>query len=185
MILYVDGTIREESRTKIIADELINLIKKDEEVVYLKLSDLELKPLDIKALNKRYKDASLNDFKDYKLAKLVKDAQKVVISTPFFDNSFSSMIKLFIENICIDGYTFKYGPMGPISLCKGANLYYVTTSGGQYLKEYSYDYIVSIFKNFFGYQKFKLYYAECLDIEGNDDKKIINQLIDNMREELK
>ena len=37
-----------------------------------------------------------------------------------------------------------------ISLCKATELYYVTTAGGPYDPTYSYGYIESLAKNFFG-----------------------------------
>ena len=63
----------------------------------------------------------------------------------------------------------------PRGLCKAKELYYVTTAGGPYDPTYSYGYIESLAKNYFGIPKTHLVKAEMLDIIGNDAEEILNQ----------
>ena len=56
-------------------------------------------------------------------------------------------------------------------------LYYVTTAGGPYDPTYSYGYIESLAKSFFGIPTTHLVKAEMLDIIGNDAKEILQSEI--------
>ena len=67
-----------------------------------------------------------------------------------------------------------------ISLCKATELYYVTTAGGPYDPTYSYGYIESLTKIFFGIPETYLVKAEMLDIEGNDAEETLNLEIDRI-----
>ena len=68
----------------------------------------------------------------------------------------------------------------PVGLCKANYLYYVTTAGGPYDPTYSYGYIESLAKIFFGIPKTHLVKAEMLDIAGNDAEKILNNAINSV-----
>ena len=65
-----------------------------------------------------------------------------------------------------------------ISLCKATELYYVTTAGGPYDPTYSYGYIESLAKDFFGIPATHLVKAEMLDIIGNNAEEILKQEIE-------
>ena len=67
-----------------------------------------------------------------------------------------------------------------LGLCKANDLYYVTTAGGPYDPTYSYGYIESLAKIFFGIPKTHLVKAEMLDIAGNDAEKILNNAINSV-----
>ena len=54
-------------------------------------------------------------------------------------------------------------------------LYYVTTAGGPYTPEYSYDYFRELAKVYLGIKETRLIKAEMLDIVGNDAKAILEQ----------
>ena len=98
--LVIDATIRGNSRTKKLLDYFLSL-HKEYEITYLKLIELDLKPLTNDALMKRDLAVSNNDLDNeiLKLAKMVKEADVLIYATPFYDLSFSSLIKLFIENV--------------------------------------------------------------------------------------
>ena len=66
----------------------------------------------------------------------------------------------------------------PRDLCKAQELYYVTTAGGPYDPTYSYGYIESLAKNFFGIPTTHLVKAEMLDIVGNDAEEILRREIE-------
>ena len=71
----------------------------------------------------------------------------------------------------------------PRGLCKAERLYYVTTAGGPYDPTYSYGYIESLCKNFFGIPDTRLIKAEMLDIAGNDAEQILISEIDRVLSE--
>ena len=112
------------------------------------------------------------DFTELKLY----DADTIVIAAPYWDLSFPAMLKTYIENIYVTGIVSAYDESGmPVGLCKAKELYYVTTAGGPYDPTYSYGYIESLAKNYFGIPKTHLVKAEMLDIIGNDAEEILNQ----------
>ena len=85
-------------------------------------------------------------------------------------------MKTYIENIYVTGIVSAYNESGlPVGLCKATELYYVTTAGGPYDPTYSYGYIESLAKNFFGIPETHLVKAEMLDIIGNNAEEILNQ----------
>lgn len=176
-ILYVNSCIREESRTDRLARVLLKRLGDYSEVT---LESLDIKSLDRKGLDKRTKllnEGKLDD-ETFMLAKQFADADIIVISAPFWDNSFPSVLKTYIENIYIIGLVTSYDEKGmPIGLCKAEKLYYVTTAGGSYEKEYSYEYIKRLATCRFGIKDTELIYAENLDIVGNDPEEILDKAI--------
>ena len=109
-------------------------------------------------------------------AKQFASADTIVIAAPYWDLSFPSTLKIYIENIYVTGIVSAYDESGmPVGLCKAKELYYITTAGGPYDPTYSYGYIESLAKNYFGIPKTHLVKAEMLDIIGNDAEEILNQ----------
>ncbi len=87
------------------------------------------------------------------------------------------MLKIYIENIYVIGITSRYGADGiPIGLCKAKKLYYVTTAGGAYLPDYSYNYVKDIAKCF-GIAETELIKAEMLDVDGAQVEELIEKVI--------
>ena len=116
-------------------------------------------------------------------AKQFASADTIVIAAPYWDLSFPSTLKIYIENIYVTGIVSAYDESGmPVGLCKAKELYYITTAGGPYAPTYSYGYIESLAKNFFGIPQTHLVKAEMLDIIGNDAEEILNREINRILE---
>ena len=177
MILFIDGTCRKESRSKMLAEYYLN--KRNEEIKILKLSNENILPLNIESLDERNKLIEKQDFDNemFKYAKLLKQADTLVIATPYYDLSFSANIKAFIEAINILGYTFAYNEKDmPYSLCHIKDLYYFTTAGGPIISdEYGYGYVKTMFKEFYEVKDFYYIKAEMLDIVGQDPNAILDK----------
>ena len=188
-ILLVDASFRGNSRTKELTNYLLS--KLDGEVTTLDLEKLNLSPLTNDELNIRNIALENNDLSHplFKEAKLFKDADLIIISTPYYDYSFSSLIKIFIEHINIDGITFKFTEKGEYKkMCKATDLIYVTTAGGNLLTQYGYEYIKDLAHTFYGIGNTHLIKAENLDIIGIDiahqldiAKKDIDELIKKIK----
>lgn len=169
-ILFLDATVRPDSRTQILAKHLLS--KLDGEISHLKLCNEEYPVLDEIYLKFRNDSSEKMDFEDivFDKAKQFKEADTIVVAAPFWDYSFPSWLKTYIENICVLNLTFKYNEENkPVSLCKANKLYYVTTVGGfcdSY--EFGYGYIKTVCEKFFGIKDSKLFSADGLDIVGND-----------------
>lgn len=178
MVLFINACTRKESRTKRLAKELLRKLNEDFEEISLYY--LDIKPFDEEMINLRNNLIGKNDYshKMFDLSKKVANADKIVIAAPYYDLSFPSILKIFIENIYCVGIVSEYNENGmPIGLCKASNLYYVVTAGGPYNKDYSYEYIKDLFINYFGVKECELIYADMLDVAGYDSNKILENKI--------
>ena len=165
-ILYINSCVREESRTNKLAKYLLDKLNGNIEEVNLNKENI--RPLNSSILKKRDKLREINDYNDdlFKYAKELRDADIVVISSPYWDLSFSSLLKIYFENVNIGGIK---------SLCHIKKLYYVTTAGG-YIQsdEYGFGYVKSMFNTFYNVNDISYIKAEGLDIYGNNIDNIMN-----------
>ena len=65
----------------------------------------------------------------------------------------------------------------PRGLCRAEELIYVTTAGGPYFPEYSFEYFKTMATQFLGIRRATLIKAEMLDVEGADPDKIVSDVI--------
>ena len=181
MILYINACVRADSRTDRIARALLNQLGGDYEE--LCLSDLDIHPLDNNTLNRRTQliESGLYDDPLFDYAKQFASADTIVIAAPFWDLSFPAILKTYLENIYVIGVVSEYGADGlPRGLCKADKLYYVTTAGGPYTPDFSYDYLRELATGCFGVKETELIKAEMLDVEGFDADEIVRTAIDSL-----
>ena len=179
MTLYINCCVREESRTDRLARAVLQKLGGD--FTELKLYEANLKPLDRDTMNKRTALIERGDYSDpmFDYAKQFTSADTIVIAAPYWDLSFPATLKIYIENIYVTGIVSAYDESGmPVGLCKAKELYYVTTAGGPYDPAYSYGYVESLAKSFFGIPVTHLVKAEMLDIVGNDAEEILRRKIE-------
>lgn len=180
MILYVNANVRTESRTNRLAQALLDKLGDYEEI---KLKEMNLQVLDEERLNKRTAliEAGQLDHEMFALARQWANADTIVVAAPFWDLSFPTILKAYIENIYVTGIVSAYGPDGrPQGLCKAKKLYYVTTAGGPYEGAYSYGYISAMAKDYFGIPETKLIKAEMMDVWGFDPEEKLNKAIEEI-----
>ena len=177
MILYINSCVRDNSRTDYLARKLLDTLG---EYTELDLAKENIKPLDRDTLNKRSSLIAAGDYSDkmFDYAKQFAEADTIVISAPFWDLSFPALLKIYFENIYITGLVSKYSEDGrPIGLCKGSKLYYVSTSGGPFIPDYSYNYVRDLCVGCFGIKDAMCISAEMLDIEGNNPDNILAETV--------
>ncbi len=181
-ILYIDSTVRSESRTSQLAEYLLG--KLDGDITKIKLCETEFPKADSSFLRKRDSACAAKDFSDnmFEPAKQFAAADIIVIAAPFWDLSFPAALKQFFEQINVIGLTFAYTDDGlPISLCKAKKLFYLTTAGGKiFSEEYGFGYIKALAKTFYGIDECVCIKAEGLDIYGAD----VNALLDNAKNKI-
>ena len=173
-ILFVNACARSESRTLSLARMLLDRL--EGEVCEVDLYKTAFSPLDAEGMKKRDEGAK-NGFSDpvFDAPKQLSQADKIVIAAPYWDLSFPSVLKTYIENVTVSGITFRYSKEGrPESLCKAGTLYYLTTSGG-FIGEndFGFSYVKAVAGGFLGISDIKRYSAEGLDIFGNDADAIV------------
>lgn len=182
MILFINACVRGVSRTKKLADHLLS--ETNERVEELRIWEIEFPTVDEYFLVQR--DALISERKFdnpmFDLAKQFASADKIVIAAPFWDLSFPAVLKQYFEQINVLGVTFSYTADGiPVGLCKASSLYYVTTTGGNYVPdEYGFGYVKALAESFYGIKKVELIKATGLDIVGADEEKIIQDCMNNI-----
>ena len=182
MILFINACVRENSRTKRLADHLLSVL--DKPYTELRLSNHHFPVTDSEFLNRRDMLISHSAFDDemFALARQFEQADEIVIAAPYWDLSFPAALKQYFEHINVLGVTFRYTPEGiPEGLCRAKKLYYVMTAGGNFCPdEFGYGYVKSLAQNFYGIADVRLIKATGLDIVGADEEQILQESMDKI-----
>ena len=174
-ILFINACPREGSRTLELARHL--LTKLDGTVEELALFEENLLPLNGKTLALRDKMTANRNFDHpiFKYARQFAKADTIVLAAPFWDLSFPSAVKIWLEYVMAKEITFRYTEEGfPCGLCKAKKLFYVSTAGGPVLPSHmGFSYVDALAKSYFGIPETVLFSAENLDVVGADTAAIL------------
>ena len=175
MILFINACVREQSRTRRLAERL--LAKKGRPFAEVRTADVGFPVADEAFLQKREALVAAERFADplFDPARQFAAAEEIVIAAPCWDLSFPASLKQYLEQINVPGVTFYYTSEGvPQGLCRAGRLTYVTTVGGPVLpEEYGYGYVRALAQNFYGIRDVRLLAATGLDIDGADPEAIL------------
>ena len=176
-ILFINACPREGSRTLELARHL--LTKLDGTVEELALFEENLLPLNGKTLALRDKMTANQNFDHpiFKYARQFAKADTIVLAAPFWDLSFPSALKIWLEYVMAKEITFRYTEEGfPCGLCKAKKLFYVSTAGGPVLPSHmGFSYVDALAKSYFGIPETVLFSAENLDVMGTDTAAILSK----------
>ncbi len=170
-VLFVDCCIRREnSRSKQLADHFIAELQKtgEYEVDTLCLMDENLSYFSEGFFLQRERllaEGKL-DHPRFRYAHQFAAADKIVIAAPFWDLSFPALLKVYIENLCVDSITFHTDEHGLHGLCKADHMVFLTARGAIYTDspmEQGSAYLQQM-AAFFGIKKYDCVAAEGLDI---------------------
>lgn len=164
-ILFINACVRKDSRTLVLAKNVMKDIKG--EIIELNLNLENIEPLNTELLKKRdslIKDGKLDD-PMFRYARQFAQADEIVIAAPFWDLSFPAKLKIYLEQITVSGITFKYMGGRPKGLCKAKKLTYVTTSGGPIFDDFGYTYVKTLAQKFYGIEKAEAVRAMNLDVD--------------------
>lgn len=170
-VLFIDCCIRREtSRSKELADFFLAELQKtgEYEIETLCLMDENLSYFADGFFFQRERLLEKGDFDHprFRYAHQFAEAEKIVIAAPFWDLSFPALLKVYIENLCVDGITFHTDETGLHGLCKADHMVYLTARGGIYTDspmEQGSRYLEQM-AAFFGIEKYDCVAAEGLDI---------------------
>ena len=186
-ILYVNACVREGSRTKKMADHLIEKLKDGSDQVQVcevVLENEDMSLLDGKGLEERNAAVDSGDYSSpvFDNARKLLAADIVVVAAPYWDLSFPASLKAFLESVTIDGLTFHYTEEGfPEGLCKAEKLFYLTTAGGPVVSdEYGFGYVRDLAKFYYGIGEAVQFKAEYLDVIGADVEGIMADALDEI-----
>lgn len=174
MILFVNGCVRENSRTLELAQAV--LAKESDAIEEVRLYPDGPNGLNAETL--RLRDALLTnqelDHPMFRWARQFAAADTIVIAAPYWDLAFPAKVRAYLEEVTVSGITFRYGENGiPQGLCRAKRLIYVTTAGGPIFQNYGYEYIKALAQGFYGIPDVSLVRAEGLDIRGADPEAIM------------
>lgn len=169
--LYIDCCLRKGSNTKKLADAFLEELN-GYDVKHLILENENLQPLVGEFFEERQKllDDNNRNHPRFKYAHEFAEADLIIVAAPFWDLCFPALLKIYIENISVDGITFDSTALGLTGLCKANNLVYLTTRGGIYENNES-ELAIPIFKEmckFFGIKHFDYVAADGMNVEGFD-----------------
>lgn len=181
-ILLVNACMRPESRTMVLAKELLKHL--DGVVEEVNIEKEKILPLTNAQMEKRQAacDAGITDLPMMKYAWQFAEADEIVVAAPYWDLSFPAILKAYFEQITVSGVTFKnMGDGSYKKLCKAEKLYYVMTAGGPvYEPNMGFDYVKTLASEFFGIKDITLFKAEMLDVDGMDVPAIMAEAKDKI-----
>lgn len=178
-ILFINACVRKESRTSKLARHILKRLGGEVTEVRLDLSGLL--PLDRDSLARRDKLLEEKDFSasEFAAAREFANADIILIAAPYWDLTFPSLLKIYLENVTVCGVTFYYTESGvPKGLCRAKQLYYVTTSGGEIIHNFGFKYVDALAKEFYGIGETRFISAEGLDIVGADEGGILREAME-------
>ena len=174
-ILFINACVRQESRTKRLADAL--LLKLGQPFDEVRLGSLAFPAVDENFLNERDRLAAAADLGSPVLALAAQfaRAERIVIAAPYWDLSFPAALKQYLEQINVVGVTFAYTERGvPVGLCRAKQLFYVTSAGGPDVpQEYGYGYVRALARDYYGIPDVRLIMAQGLDVYGADAEAVL------------
>ena len=175
-ILFVNACCRKNSRTKALAMHYLDQ-KKDCSLQIASIYKMNIQPLNEESLKKRDADIQNENYADYKYALQFANADEIVIAAPYWDASFPSQLKIYIENICVNGITFAYGQKGElIKKVKAESLTYITTAGGKVFSDCSVKKQMEELCALFSIPKFRFYCVDTLDMDDQVERKLVEAL---------
>ncbi len=175
--LYINCCIRGgASRTAKLGEAFLDALPEEYEVTALDLTALDLQPLLADSLAERDTLLAAGKTQDpwFQLAHQIAQADLVVFAAPFWDLSFPALLKVYIENVSVEGITFRSTEKGLQGLCRAQHSVLLTTRGGIYEDgsdwEQGAPYLRAIQK-FFGFGDFTCVAANGLDVQGYDGEE--------------
>ena len=123
VIAVIDSTIREESRTRLILNGVLDHFK-NIEFKYFNLNSFEI-PL---TNSKNFLEKNNDEF-FFNVAKEIAQADAMIVAAPFWDMTYPALLKAFFEKISILDVMFADGPDSCIGISHNKFMFYITTRG--------------------------------------------------------
>ena len=170
-ILFVDCCIRRElSRTKELADAALAVLGTRDDIAVTELCLMD-EPFQyfsegFFAQREHLLAAKELDHPRFRYAHQFAEADAIVIAAPFWDLAFPALLKVYIENVSVEGITFGCNASGCFGICRAQRMLFLTTRGGSYdgaPDEMGARYLEALC-GFFGIPRFDCVAADGLDL---------------------
>lgn len=174
-ILFINACVRKNSRTLVLAKSILKNMSGD--IIEVNLNKENIPSLNGELLEKRENliDSGKMDDPMFNYAWQFAKADEIVIAAPFWDLSFPAILKMYMEQITVEGITFDYVGGKPEGFCKAKRLIYVTTSGGEIFADFGYEYIKALAKNFYGIKETEAHRAMNLDVNRISAEELLTK----------
>ena len=126
-LIYIDATMRAESRTRKIARPIVAELAKRYEIETISLDGAGFPAVDGKILEDRNNGIVPEEYAE--MARRIAAADRIIIAAPFWDMSFPAALKVFFENMSLFHITFDSDNTHCYGLCKCSKVLYITTRG--------------------------------------------------------
>ena len=183
--LYIDCCIRgQQSRTKKLAEAFLSAYaaREDVSITRLTLMDEPIIPFQDGFFWQREGliEQKELDHPRFRYAHQFQQADRVILAAPFWDLSFPALLKVYIENVNVQGITFDCNEKnGCFGICRASKMLFFTTRGGA-LEGNPMDngtkYLADMAK-FFGIPNFDHIAADGLDLGLEPVEDILNRAI--------
>lgn len=178
-VLFVNACVRGNvSRTLELAQVFLDALRRelpDIEITTQDLTTMGLRSVDMDTLTQKETLCDQLAWEDalFSPAVAFQQADAVVIAAPYWDMSFPSILKVWVENMYVRNLTFKYVNDQSVGLCQGKEAVYITTAGSP-IGEHDWGtaYIRDVMQ-VLGIPGFSEVKAEALDLAGRDAAAIM------------
>ena len=127
-LVVIDACIRgEESRTRRIAEPIIEALAKRYEITRFDLTKMPMEPLTPETYAQRA--AGIIPAWALEAARTLAEADRIVVAAPFWDMSFPAVVKVFFEHVSLFDITFTDNGRTCVGKCKCEKVMYITTRG--------------------------------------------------------
>ena len=182
-LLFVDCCIRRDhSRTGMLATAFLEHLPEGWQVERLCLMDEPLQPLMEGGFLQREALLKAGDLhhRRFDYAWQFQRADAILIAAPFYDLSIPALLKVYIENVSVDGITFTCDERGLHGNCRGEKMIFVTSRGGFYEgspEEMGSRYMEAMCR-FFGTGEYTCIAADGVDIDPRQTPAILQEAIE-------
>lgn len=173
--LFVNACVRgAKSRTLQLCREYLAGV--DDPVQEVDLAARAPQPLTAQEVDYRTREQLAEHWDDpiFDFARQFAAADDIVIGAPYWDLSFPSVLKVYLERVSVCELTFHYTADARCEgLCHARRISYITTCGGKVGANLGYEYVQGI-AQMFGIPETRCAAAEDLDMEGADVEACLN-----------
>ena len=189
-VLYIDCCIRgEQSRTRTLAEAFLSALscRNGLEIERLTLMDEPIIPFQNGFFWQRERliEAGELNHPRFRYAHRFREAERIVIAAPFWDLSVPALLKVYIENVSVQGITFDCDEKnGCFGTCKAEKMLFLTTRGSEMegnVADNGTKYLGDMAK-FFGIPCFEHIAADGLDLGREPAEQILSRAIARAQE---